>query len=72
MVIRTCGLVKFPRYSQGVSVQCSVSLLYLQLAVSMCVLVSAPDPPCTHKKKKRKESARRGSGAVDTEGLYGM
>ena len=34
-------------------------------------VVSAPDPPCTHK-KKRKESARRGSGAVDTEGLHGM
>ena len=34
-------------------------------------LVSAPDPPCTHK-KKRKESASRGSGAGDTEGLHGM
>ena len=40
-------------------------------AKSIGTLISAPDPPCTHK-KKRKESARRGSGAVDTEGLHGM
>ena len=45
--------------------------VYLRIPVCTCVyLVSAPDPPCTH--KKRKESAKRGSGAVDTEGLFGM
>ena len=42
------------------------------LSLACMGVVSAPDLPALAKKKKRKESARRGSGAVNTEGLNGM